>query len=632
MREDVGGFPVEPVPRSARRARPQVAPVACAQVVAPHASALGFGVDEVRIFRVDTADETVAAADRKPVLVDRPPAAARAVRPAPASVVLQTAVDIVIRARIDGDMVELTDRHLVELVPLFHPVVSDIDPAVGTEDDVFAVARIDPHRVVIGVHAAAAVAGEGDAAVLGAVERDAEDVHVVGIGGVDADLAEIHGPRIERVDTRPRLAAVFRFVDTAELVSFRTLLVLNVFPLAAQSGTEGAIGPRSGRWGDFCFFLCRVFLRRVFFSTRPLGKGDLLDHALVIAGDLDLHRVVGKVLADLCGQVLVGVNRVVLDGKHDVADLEPCLFRRTGLGDLGEARAHLDVLAADTDVGGVLRLLADTFRFDHGKDHVRFGSVVLQIDAAQVAAREAVCLLLEGLSPVGRQVDAGARSPLLGRIVGVESVALSFVGRGEDRVGCARLQLHIDNAGLVVDVEDLVPRLAAVDCLEETPLLVRPPESAKGAHVNDVGVFGVDRDAADLKGFGQSHVGPRLSAVDRFVDTVAPRDTVARIRFARADPDDFGVGWSHGHVSDRHGALVVELVREGDAVVGRLYQTARRSRRPPHGGIAFAHGERHDAAAHVGRSDAAPVETVDPLLWKGRIRSVLFLVGKRCGG
>src|SRR6185436_10428165 len=114
------------------------------------------------------ADEAVAAADADPVLVDRPAPAARAARPAPGAVVLEAAVDHVVRARVDRDVIELPDGDMVEVVPVVAAVVGLVDAAVVADDEVASVARVDPHGVVVGVRAATAVVGERLAAVLGA--------------------------------------------------------------------------------------------------------------------------------------------------------------------------------------------------------------------------------------------------------------------------------------------------------------------------------------------------------------------------------------------------------------------------------------------------------------------------------
>src|SRR6266496_6601088 len=72
-----------------------------AQVDPADAAPLAREVDQVGVGGVDTASEAVAAADRDPVLVDRPGETAREARPAPRAIVLQSAEDAIVAARID---------------------------------------------------------------------------------------------------------------------------------------------------------------------------------------------------------------------------------------------------------------------------------------------------------------------------------------------------------------------------------------------------------------------------------------------------------------------------------------------------------------------------------------------------
>src|SRR5207244_643918 len=81
-----------------------------------------------------------------------------------------------------------------------------------------------------------------ESAIVGAVQRHPQDVQELVVAGIDAHLAEVHRPRVERVDPRPRVAAVARFVDTASLKTIRALAVLDVLALAGQVGAPGPAG------------------------------------------------------------------------------------------------------------------------------------------------------------------------------------------------------------------------------------------------------------------------------------------------------------------------------------------------------------------------------------------------------
>src|SRR5262249_1484328 len=142
--------------------------------------------------------------------------------------------------------------------------------------------------------------------------------------------------------------------------------------------------------------------------------------------------------------------------------------------------------------------------------------------------------------------------------------------RGEQRLGVGRVHLQVDDARVVVDGEHLGPVLAAVGRLVDAALLAGPVQPPERPDVDDVGVLRVNGEFADLESLLQPHVLPGLAAVGGLVDAVAVGDGVARVVLAGADPDDVPVRRRHGHVAYGYGGLAVELVLEGDAVVGRL--------------------------------------------------------------
>src|SRR5262249_36182440 len=209
-----------------------------------------------------------------PILVDRPGAGACAAGSAPTAVVLQAAIDLVVAARIDGDVVELADGGLVQVVPVGAAVVAEVGAAVDADEHVHAVLGVDPEGVSVGVDAAAEahaaafaaatlaaelaalaagafaeivaaakVARERLAAVIRAILRHAEDVEVLVVAGIDADLAEVHGSRVDGVDAGPAFAGVGGHEQSAGLIAVGPLLFLGVFFLSAQAG---AIRPACG--------------------------------------------------------------------------------------------------------------------------------------------------------------------------------------------------------------------------------------------------------------------------------------------------------------------------------------------------------------------------------------------------
>ncbi len=86
----------------------------------------------------------------------------------------------------------------------------------------------------------------------------------------------------------------------------------------------------------------------------------------------------------------------------------------------------------------------------------------------------------------------------------------------QSRVHVARvggIDLDLRGAGVVVDVEHLLPCPAAVDGTEHTSLRVRPVRMAHARHEHDVGVRRMDNQAAHLLDVGEPDVAPGLAAV-----------------------------------------------------------------------------------------------------------------------
>ena len=94
----------------------------------------------------------------------------------------------------------------------------------------------------------------------------------------------------------------------------------------------------------------------------------------------------------------------------------------------------------------------------------------------------------------------------------------------------------------------------------------------------------------------------------------SPVPTQTMLRFDGRDAD----------VADGDGAFLVELMLEGDAVVGRLEQPARRGGDPVGGGVGLEDREGGDAPAHVGGADVAPGELLDPVGGQSAIGDCFF--------
>src|SRR4051812_16796163 len=96
----------------------------------------------------------------------------------------------------------------------------------------------------------------------------------------------------------------------------------------------------------------------------------------------------------------------------------------------------------------------------------------------------------------------------------------------------------IDHTRAVIDVEHFLPGLPTVGRFVDAAVFARAIQAAERADIDDVGVLRMYEKAADLIGLLQAHVLPGLATVGRFIDAVAVRDAVARVRLTGADPDD----------------------------------------------------------------------------------------------
>ena len=176
--------------------------------------------------------------------------------------------------------------------------------------------------------------------------------------------------------------------------------------------------------------------------------------------------------------------------------------------------------------------------------------------------------LLPRLAAVGRLVDAA----LVGRAAAhdVPALAEALVDRRVEHARVLPVDLDVASAVLVVDEQRLLPRLAAVDRLEDAALGGRAEGRAERRRPDDVGVARVHADAADLAALAQAGELEALAGVGALEDA-APDDHV-RADGRRAGADVDVVGTRRGDVdrADRAGRdlAVADRVPVDAGVVG----------------------------------------------------------------
>ena len=205
-------------------------------------------------------------------------------------------------------------------------------------------------------------------------------------------------------------------------------------------------------------------------------------------------------------------------------------------------------------------------------------------------------------------------------------VATALIAGRDEHIGVARIEHDIGDAGVVVDLQNLVPRLAAVGRLVESAIAALLPERPLRRDVDRVRIARVDQDFADVFAGLEADIPPRLPAVGALVNAVAVADAALAVVLARADPEHTRVLGVHRDAADRIRALVVEHRRPGGAGVGGLPDAARSDGDEKPRAIARINGKANDATRGHGRPDQPRLERTD----RERLR-ILLLLG-RVGG
>src|ERR1043166_3029005 len=137
-----------------------------------------------------------------------------------------------------------------------------------------------------------------------------------------------------------------------------------------------------------------------------------------------------------------------------------------------------------------------------------------------------------GHATVGGLIDGAFDSAT----VEAKGSAAALIRGGIKSVRAFRVHSDIADAGVIADFQDLVPSLAAVSGLVHAALRIGSPKMAESSGVNDIGIFRMDDDPADVPGFGEAHVLPSLARIGRLIDAIAPGRTLAIVGLAGADP------------------------------------------------------------------------------------------------
>ncbi len=189
-------------------------------VVANQNPVLRLGINRVGIDRVHLRPEAVAARGYEPVRIWNAGEIVRARRPAPGKVVLGPAAHVVERrCVVDGHVVELHRRQIGLELPFLGVVPGFVQAAVGAQQPVLGVLRIDPQRVVVHVMVDFVHAVQRLAAVERLAQKHVHHEDAVDVLRIGHDARVVHRSLIEFVALLPRCALIGRAENSALAVS-----------------------------------------------------------------------------------------------------------------------------------------------------------------------------------------------------------------------------------------------------------------------------------------------------------------------------------------------------------------------------------------------------------------------------
>src|SRR6185295_1449656 len=137
-----------------------------------------------------------------------------------------------------------------------------------------------------------------------------------------------------------------------------------------------------------------------------------------------------------------------------------------------------------------------------------------------------------------------------------------------------RIEGERDRAGVLVFVENFLPRLAAVRRAKHAALFVRAVRMSESGDVDEIRIARIDEDRADLLCVAQSEMSPRLAAVSRFINAVAGGEIGPLESFATADVDCVRVRRCDCERADRTRWLIIKDRFPRVAVIVRLPNAA----------------------------------------------------------
>ncbi len=162
---------------------------------AVHISSLRFSIYRVRIVGIGLHPKTISTVYRQPVAITYTTRCGRGSNPG--TIVLQTTHNIVRFLLINGYVIELPHRQILQEQPGSSFIQTHIHPSIGTQIHMIGVIGIDPQRMHITVQPAPFITGfgKGISSITGIRKRIGRAVYPLGIFRIDHNSAEIKRTR-----------------------------------------------------------------------------------------------------------------------------------------------------------------------------------------------------------------------------------------------------------------------------------------------------------------------------------------------------------------------------------------------------------------------------------------------------
>src|SRR5262249_19489608 len=171
----------------------------------------------------------------------------------------------------------------------------------------------------------------------------------------------------------------------------------------------------------------------------------------------------------------------------------------------------------------------------------------------------------------------------------------------------------------VILVENLVPGFSTSGGAKHAALRIGPKGMAKRRNENDIGIFGMNNDPANMAGIAEPNVLPALAGVGGLENSVAFHDVAANTGFAGTGEDDVRVRLRDRNVAHRGDLFFVGNRFPRRAAIGGLPNTASHRPEVESGRVAGSARDRQHASGAIGpnRSPGEPLPAIFFLFFCG---------------